>query len=281
MIVAVVGLGLIGGSIALDLKARGFTRYVIGVEANVKHASIALKKGIVDEVCDLAEAIRRANLVLIAVPVNVIVQLLPSILDLIDDNTIVCDMGSSKSKLIEAVKGHPNRGNYVAAHPMAGTEYSGPTAALYNLFDGKVAIICDKENTDPEALIIVEGMFHILKMPLLYMVANEHDMHAAYVSHISHISSFVLAITVLEKEKSVSNIFNLASGGFASTVRLAKSSPKMWSQIFEQNQHSLLEVMDTYIVNFVEWRDRIAANDFEYLEAAMTQANAIKRILDP
>ncbi len=280
MIVTIIGLGLIGGSIALDLKARGFTNHVIGVDKNPSHTSIALKKGIVQEIADLKTAVQKANLVILAIPVNAVVKLLPQVLDYADENTTVTDMGSTKAKLIESVVSHSKRAQYVAAHPMAGTEYSGPTAAIYNLFDNKMAIICDKENSDAESVTIVEGMFKILKMPILYMDAQEHDIHAAYVSHISHITSFVLAMAVLEKEKSINNIFNLASGGFASTVRLAKSSPQMWSQIFEQNQHNLLEVMDTYIEQFKIWRQCISEGDFEALQDKMEAANAIRKILD-
>jgi len=279
MKLAVIGLGLIGGSLALDLKARGFTRHVIGVENNPQHASIALKKGIVDEVLPLQTAVEAANLVVLAVPVNIITTLLPQVLNYANENTIVTDMGSTKGAIIASIANHPKRANYVASHPMAGTEFSGPTAALYNLFDGKVAIICDAANSHPDALTIVAGMYKTLKMPLHYMSATEHDMHAAYVSHISHISSFVLALTVLEKEKSVANIFNLASGGFASTVRLAKSSPNMWSPIFAQNVPSLLEVMDTYIDKMQQWRTQMATGNFEAVHEAMKQANAIRKIL--
>ena len=280
MKIAIIGLGLIGGSLALDLKARGFTNHIIGIEHNEKHQQIALKKGIVDEICELEQGVKKANLVILTIPVNAIIKVLPTVLNHISDYTTVVDMGSTKKRIIEAVAKHPKRRNFVAAHPMAGTEYSGPTAAIYRLFDGKPAIICDKENSDADAVTIVEGMLRILKMSILYMDAQEHDMHAAYVSHISHISSFVLANAVLEKEKSTNTIFNLASGGFASTVRLAKSSPQMWSQIFEQNKHNLLEVMDTYIKHFQHWRQLIDTENFEQLETAMSDANAIKRILD-
>ncbi|OWY22505.1 prephenate dehydrogenase [Sphingobacteriales bacterium UPWRP_1] len=281
MVVSVVGLGLIGGSVALDLKARGFTRKIIGVEQNPQHAGLALKRGIADEIAlTLPDAVAAANLVILAVPVNQIIALLPQVLTLAGTKTVVTDMGSTKLGVVQSVANHPNRQAYVAAHPMAGTEFSGPTAALYNLFDRKVAIICNKESSHYEALTIVESMFRTLNMPLLYMDAAEHDMHAAYVSHISHITSFVLANTVLQKEKSVSTIFNLASGGFASTVRLAKSSPATWSQIFEQNTNNVLEVLDTYIDNLNQWRYCLQNGNFTQLAQLMQEANAISKILD-
>lgn len=281
MVVTVVGLGLIGGSVALDLKARGFTRKVIGVEQNPHHAGLALKRGIADEItASLPDAVAAANLVILAVPVNQIIELLPQALSMAGKNTVVTDMGSTKLGIVQSVNGHSNRSAYVASHPMAGTEFSGPNAALYNLFDRKVAIICDKENSHSDALTIVESMYRTLNMPLLYMDAAEHDMHAAYVSHISHITSFVLANTVLQKEKSVSTIFNLASGGFASTVRLAKSSPATWSQIFEQNAANVLEVLETYIEYLNQWRIHLQNGNYTQIAQLMQEANAISKILD-
>lgn len=279
MIVAVVGLGLIGGSAALDLKARGFTHKVIGIDTNPKHTSLALRRGIVDEVLDLSTAIQKANLVIVAIPVDAMLQVLPSIMDMADPHTVVTDMGSTKTSIIQAIQNHPNRSNFVAAHPMAGTEFSGPTAAVYKLFDGKAAIICNAYESDPEAVEIVESMYRILNMPLLYMDAHEHDVHAAYVSHIAHITSFALANTVLEKEKSTNNIFNLASGGFASTVRLAKSSPTMWQPIFQQNASNVVEVLDTYIKYMQTWRNNIKNQNFEAINQLMQNANEIKKIL--
>lgn len=279
MIVTIIGLGLIGGSLALDLKARGFTNKVIGVEKNKHHVQLALRRGLVDEILELKEAVEKANLVILAVPVNVSIQLLNKVLDYADDYTTITDMGSTKAQLLTAIEEHPNRANFVASHPMAGTEYSGPTAAIYNLFDNRVAIICDKENSHPEALTIVESMYKTLNMRPLYMCAKEHDMHAAYVSHISHITSFALANAVLDKEKSVNTIFNLASGGFASTVRLAKSSPQMWSQIFEQNTENVLEVLTSYITHLQKWKGYLETGQFDAIEQAIGEANRIRKVL--
>lgn len=280
MTISIIGLGLIGGSLALDLKTRGFAEHIIGVDNNVQHAHIALQKGIVDEIAPLQAAVSQADMVILAIPVNVAIRLLPEVMNHIQAHTVVTDMGSTKGAIVAAIAQHPNRPQFVAAHPMAGTEYSGPNAAVYNLFDHKVAIICNREQSHPEAIEQVETLFNTLQMRVIYMDAEAHDMHAAYVSHISHISSFVLATTVLEKEKSVSTIFNLASGGFESTVRLAKSSPQMWSQIFEQNSHHVLEVMDTYIKNLQNWKQLIETKQFTQLETTMKDANTIRKILD-
>lgn len=278
MTLGLIGIGLIGGSLGLDLKERGFADKVIGCSRRLATAAEAKALGLIDEVVDKDDLIQQADLIVLSVPVNVLVDELLYVLDR-TDKAIVTDMGSTKSKILKAVSHHPNRKRFVAAHPMAGTENSGPTAAIKNLFDNKVAIICDKENTDADAVKMVEDMLNVLKMNVRYMDAAEHDMHAAYVSHISHISSFVLSSTVLDKEKSAKAILAMAGGGFESTVRLAKSSPKMWSQIFEQNANNMLEVLDTYINKMQYFRNCIAEGDFEALETFMAEANAIKKIL--
>ncbi|MEZ4883375.1 MAG: prephenate dehydrogenase [Chitinophagales bacterium] len=279
MTTTIIGLGLIGGSLGLDLKERGFTQKVIGVDANPKHTEDALELGLVDEVMKLKEAVELADLVILAVPVNAIIKLLPIVLDSIKDDAVVTDMGSTKGGMVKAVENHPKRGQYVASHPMAGTEYSGPRAAIRGMFDGKVAILCNATDSTPEAKHTVGFMYSRLKMRIIEMDAAEHDVHAAYVSHVSHISSFILANTVLEKEKSVANIFNMAGGGFASTVRLAKSSPEMWSQIFEQNADNIMEVINTYVKNLLLWRWHIEQGEFDELAKMMQSANEIRKIL--
>lgn len=281
MNLTIIGLGLIGGSVALDLQARGFTHRVTGFDANENHARLALKRGIVNHIAPtLHQAIAHANLVVLAVPVKHIITLLPQALTLAPPNATITDMGSTKQTIVQAVANHPNRSNFVASHPMAGTEFSGPLAAVYNLFNQKAAIICNKEQSHPDALSIVESMYRTLNMRLIYMDAAEHDMHAAYVSHISHITSFALANTVLDKEKSVASIFDLASGGFASTVRLAKSSPETWKQIFELNAPNILEVLSSYITCLTQWQEHLQNGNFDQLAQMMHQANAIGKILD-
>jgi len=277
--ICIVGIGLIGGSLAIDLRANGFADSIIGVDNNETHCSTALQLNLVDECLPLEQALSKADLIILAVPVNAIVNLLPTILDKLHQRQILTDMGSTKKPMIEVIKNHPNRNRYVPSHPMAGTENSGPSAAIRNLFANRVAIICDKEKVDADALKTVEKMYKSLFMNLVYMESDSHDMHAAYVSHISHISSFLLANTVLAKEKSESTIFNLASGGFESTVRLAKSSPKMWADIFTQNADNVSEVLDTYINLLKEFKEKLNEKDYEYLYNEMAKANDIRRIL--
>ena len=280
MVITIVGLGLIGGSLALDLRANGFAEKIIGVEQNPHHQMEAMTLGLVDEIKNLADGCQKADLVVLAVPVSAIVNLIPEVLDQISDSTVVVDMGSTKGEIIKAISDHDKRSRVVAAHPMAGTEYSGPSAAVHNLFHSKAAIICDKEDSDSDAVKIVERLFKSLFMRIIYMSAADHDIHAAYVSHISHISSFVLALTVLDKEKSEANIFNLASGGFSSTVRLAKSSPKMWRDVYEQNAGNIVDVLDIYITKMQTFRDFIAEGKFDQTFELMDQANAIGPILN-
>jgi prephenate dehydrogenase len=280
MKVAVFGMGLIGGSAALDLKARGFASEIIGVGRSEKSNQLAIELGLVDRIVDKMTALQEADLIILAVPVNILIQELIYTLDHMRPDAVVTDMGSTKYKMVEAVKNHPKRGRYVASHPMAGTEFSGPTAAFSGLFDGKVTIICDQENSDKDAVKVVENLYQTLKMRILYMDAKSHDLHAAYVSHVSHITSFVLGSTVLEKERSDNAITAMAGGGFESTVRLAKSSPEMWSQIFEQNPENIVEVLNTYIDKITTFRDKIKEGDFDYLKQFMADANGITKILN-
>lgn len=278
MKIAIFGVGLIGGSLGLDLKKRGFATQIIGVTRSEQSAKLSLELGLVDQIMSKEEAIKNADIIVLCVPVNILVSELLFVLDRID-NQIVVDMGSTKMNIITAIKNHPKRGRFVAAHPMAGTENSGPSAAFSGLFDNKICIICNKESSDKDAFDIIFKMFTVLGMNIKFMDAQAHDIHAAYVSHVSHISSFVLATTVLEKEKDEEAIFEMAGGGFESTVRLAKSSPEMWVQIFEQNKDNILEVMDTYIVNMYHFRNLINKNKFEELAQYMQNANQIKKIL--
>ncbi len=280
MVVTIIGLGLIGGSMALDLKNRGFADSVIGVDKNINHQNIALLSKLVDEVDELDSAVKRADLIIIATPIDATKSLLPHILDLTKSSIkVVTDVGSTKAGIAEVVENHKFRKNYVASHPMAGTEFSGPLAAHHRLFDYKNAIICDKEKSSEYALSLVKQMYETLNMKLIFMNSQEHDMSAAYVSHMSHISSFVLSLAVLDKEKNEKNILNLASGGFASTVRLAKSSAEMWVPIFIQNRKYVLEVMDAYIKELQAFRDSIDKKDEKHLHELINQANAIQKIL--
>ena len=275
----VIGLGLIGGSLALDLKHRGYAGRVLGVENNPGNAETALRIGLVDQVVSLEECERQADIIIVAVPVGTAVKLIPAILDQIGPQQLVIDVCSTKSQICHAVKYHPKRQQFVSTHPMAGTEYSGPEAAQKGLFDGRACIFADTEESAPQAVAAIEKMYGVLNMRPTFMNADQHDVHTAYVSHISHVTSFALALTVLEKEKDEKHIFDLASGGFASTVRLAKSNADMWVPILIQNRDNMLQVMDTYMKEIQQFRDAIATFDEARLRELITEANKIKRIL--
>jgi prephenate dehydrogenase len=281
MTIAVIGVGLIGGSLAVDLRKRGFAERIIGVENNVHHSNIALLCGLVDENDTLDNAIDKSDLIILTTPVSTNCTMLPYILDKIKGTSkVVTDMGSTKASIAEASMDHPARGRYVAVHPMAGTEYSGPLAAVGKLFDYKNAIICDKERSDPDALELIEKMLDILNMHKVYMNSSDHDVHVAYISHISHITSFSLALCVLDKEHEEKNILTIAGGGFESTVRLAKSNGETWAPIFLENSQFILEVMDTFIEKMNSFRKKITEGDLEGLKSLMEEANKIRKILN-
>lgn len=281
--VSIIGLGLIGGSMAIDLKRRCFADKILGVECDPVNASAAAKIGLADEIVSLDEAIERGEIIVIAVPVGAAVKMLPEILDKFKamgaKDKIVIDTCSTKSQITRCVHYHPMRGSYVATHPMAGTEYSGPWAAMPNLFDGRACIFANSEESDPRALHRIEHMYDTLNMRPAYMDAEHHDVHTAYVSHISHVTSFALALTVLEKEKDEKHIFDLASGGFSSTVRLAKSNPDMWVPILSQNRDNVLQVIDTYIDKMKLFREAISEYDEDKVRSLICDANRIKKII--
>jgi len=281
MTITVVGIGLIGGSLVVDLRKRGFVKKIIGVDNNLTHQNIALLCGLVDEIDTLDNAIGKSDFIILSTPVNTNCILLPKILDKIAGTSkVVTDMGSTKGSIALASKDHPARGRFVAVHPMAGTEYSGPLAAIGKLFDYKPAIICDKELSDTDALRKVEKMLEVLNMRKVYMNSKDHDTHVAYVSHISHITSFSLALCVLDKEEKEQNILTLAGGGFDSTVRLAKSNGETWAPIFLENAEYLIEAMDTYIEKMNLFREMIVNKDIDGLKSIMEEANKIRKILN-
>jgi len=279
MKITIIGLGLIGGSMAKDLRRNGFASEIIGVDSNPGHAAEAVQRGIVDSVDTLGNAIRDTDLVLVTVPVDVLLSILPEILDKISSHTTVTDMGSTKRRLTEAVQNHPRRRNYVPAHPMAGTENSGPSAATDNLFSEKIAIICDQEQCGPQHIALVEKMFYALGMKIAYMSSDEQDHSTAFVSHLPHAAAFALSNAVLDKEDR-QIIFDLASGGFNSTVRLAKSSCAMWQPIFEQNRDYMVESLNVYIRHLEQIRDVILEGNSGKLEELILNANRIRSILE-
>jgi prephenate dehydrogenase len=278
MVITIVGVGLIGGSMAMALKEKGVAAKVIGVEANPAHQQKALERGLVDEVANLNDAIAASELIILATPVNALMQLVPAVLDK-TDKQVVIEAGSTKSGLLSKIKNHPKRGRFVATHPMWGTEYSGPEAAVKGAFVGKATVICNKEESDDDAVELAEEIYKALGMHLVYMNAVDHDVHVAYVSHISHITSFALANTVLEKEKEEETIFELASGGFESTVRLAKSNPAMWVPIFKENRENVLDVLNEHISQLRKFKACLEKENYEYLTDLIQQANKIKRII--
>ena len=278
MRVAIVGLGLIGGSMAKSLRNASIASHIIGVDSSDTHTTTALELGLVDEIMDLKSATENSDLVVIATPVNTIPGIILEVLDYVEEQ-IVIDMGSTKLAIAQAVRNHPKRQNYVATHPMAGTEYSGPTAAISGLFTGKYVVLCNESESDKNKFEQVKGIYEKLGMKILVQDAEAHDTHVAYVSHISHISSFALAITVLNKEIDEDKIFELASTGFSSTVRLAKSSPETWVPIFEQNRDNVLEVLDEHINVLSNFRSHLIKKKYDAFHQMICDANKIKKII--
>ncbi len=278
MRLTVIGTGLMGGSLALSLRKKELVSHVIGVDHNVEHQKLALQLGIVDEIMSLEEAIVASDVIVIATPINVAENLLPSILDVVK-NQVVFDLGSTKESIVKIAHKHINKGRFVPTHPMWGTEFSGPSAATKDAFVDKATIICNQEQVDPDALKLVEHIYKALGMHILFMDAIQHDIHVAYVSHISHITSFALANTVLEKEKESDAIFELASSGFESTVRLAKSNAEMWVPIFMQNKENVLDVLNEHISQLRKFKASLEKENPDYLLELIQNANKIKKIL--
>lgn len=277
--VVIIGVGLIGGSFALALRKHKLAQHITGVVRTPANAQRALELGLVDAVLPLEEAVCNADLVYISIPVDSTLQVLQQVLHLMPANAVVTDAGSTKSAICSAVANHPKRGRFVAAHPMWGTEYSGPDAAVPNAFTGRACVICERALSDSDALEQVELIYRQIGMHLVYMDATAHDMHAAYISHISHITSFALANTVLEKEREEETIFELAAGGFESTVRLAKSNAAMWVPIFMQNREHVLDVLNEHISQLRKFKACLEKENEAYLNELILHANKIGRIL--
>lgn len=280
MKITIIGTGLIGGSMALKLKDKGIASWVYGTDFNQEHLENALHLGIIDAKTGFEEGIKNADLIILTVPVDAAIRILPDILDRIADHQTVMDAGSTKSGIVNAVKGHPKRSRFVAFHPMWGTENNGPGAAVADSFSGKAGVICNQEESAADALQTVEKIARGLDMHLIHMRAEDHDVHTAYISHISHITSYALANTVLEKEREEDTIFQLASSGFSSTVRLAKSHPEMWVPIFKQNKENVLDVLNEHISQLRKFKSALEKENFEYLGELISNANRIRGILD-
>ena len=277
--VTIVGVGLIGGSFALALKEKKLAKHIIGVDFNEANLAKALELGLIDEAYPLEEAVKKSELIYVAIPVDATIAVIEKIMPLINENQIVADAGSTKFALSEMVKNHILKNRFVGTHPMWGTEHSGPDAAVNGAFEGKACVICDKQNSDVDAVETIENIYRKIGMHLVYMDADAHDLHAAYISHISHITSFALANTVLEKEREDDAIFELASGGFESTVRLAKSNAAMWVPIFKQNKENVLDVLNEHIMQLKKFKSCLEKDNYEYLQELIEGANKIKRII--
>lgn len=280
MKVTIVGLGLIGGCMGIDLRKAGFADQFVGVDLNKEHGRKAVELGLVDRIEPEDKALAEADVVILAIPVNTMSALLPQVLDTIKKNAVVIDTGSTKSMICKSVSNHVNRSQFVAAHPIAGTENSGPTAAFSGLFTAMTNIICEREESSEAALVVAEKVFSTLGMKTIFMDPDEHDKHVAYVSHLSHVSSFLLGQTVLDIEKDEKNIFNLAGSGLASTVRLAKSSPDMWAPIFEQNAEYLGQALAEYIMHLQRFHYQLMKRNTKEIYRILKEANKIRKVLD-
>jgi prephenate dehydrogenase len=274
----IIGVGLIGGSFALDLKSNMKDVSVFGIDTNNSHLDEAIQLGIIDNKANFND-LKNADFVMVSIPVDVAVNELPKILDNVSDQCIVIDVGSTKSDICKAINSHPKRRNFLATHPIAGTEFSGPKAAITNLFQNKTNIICEVEKTAFKLQEKALKVFSDLGMRIRYMNPEAHDKHIAYVSHLSHISSFMLGKTVIEKEKNERDIFDMAGSGFESTVRLAKSSPEMWTPIFKQNKTNVIETLEEYINNLTKFKEFMESDNFEEIFNEMKNTNHIKDIL--
>ena len=279
MKIYVVGIGLIGGSMALDLKDLDPSHEIIGVDTNESHLDEALSLGIIDRKASL-DTLNEANRVILSIPVKDSLHLLPQLIDQLHEDALLWDVGSTKEQLCKVVENHPKRNQYLAAHPIAGTEFSGPKAAQKGLFSGKPQILCEAKSTRADLLIWAKTAFRQMGMYLRFMDPKEHDRHMACVSHLSHISSFMLGKTVLEQEADEQNIFDLAGSGFESTVRLAKSSPDMWTPIFEQNKTNVIDILNDYIQNLENFKRKLQEDQFEDLHQQMKNTNQLTTILN-
>ena len=279
MKIGIIGLGLMGGSFALDIKTPFPNSIIYGIDNSAENLNKAKEIGLIDFIISYKD-LRKMDLILVAVPVSHSLNLIPKVLDLINSNTLVFDVGSTKQAICELLNDHPKRGNYLAAHPMAGTEFSGPEAAQKGLYVGKTNIICEFEKTDIKLRKLALKIFNNLEMKTIYMDPKSHDIHVAYVSHLSHISSFMLGKTVIEKEENENNIFDLAGSGFESTVRLAKSLPETWTPIFLQNKGNLVLAIEEYVSNLNLIKELILNENESDLSEILNNTNRIKEILN-
>jgi prephenate dehydrogenase len=274
-----IGVGLIGGSFAIDIKKNNPKAIIHGISRKEETLNKALELKLIDKKATL-EDLKNADLVIVSIPVDATVKLLPTILDKISETGLVVDAGSTKEAICKVVEHHPKRRNFLACHPIAGTEKSGPTAAISGLYAGKTNIICEVEKTTFKLQEKALQLFTDIGMRIRYMDPISHDKHIAYVSHLSHISAFMLGKTVINKAKNERDIFDMAGSGFESTVRLAKSSPAMWTPIFKQNKENVIETLEAYINNLQHFKELMQDDKFSEIFNEMENTNHIKQILN-
>lgn len=263
---------------AKDIKRLNPNANIFGIDNNASHLKEALALNLIDNASNY-DHLDSADVVIVSIPVNAMLNEIPSILDHVNEDCVVLDAGSTKAALCKMLDDHPKRRNFLACHPISGTEFSGPSAAVDGLFQGKTLIICEVEKTAFKLQEKALDLFQKLGMRIRYMNPEAHDKHIAYVSHLSHISSFMLGKTVIEKEKNERDIFDMAGSGFESTVRLAKSSPAMWTPIFEQNKENVVETLNEYIQNLEAFRHLLLKDDYDGIYNEMNNTNKIKEIL--
>jgi len=273
-----IGLGLIGGSMLLSLKRFYPKAEFLGHDTNDEHLQQAIDLNIISRKAEQQD-FEDADLVIVSIPVDIAAEVIEKVLHQIGKHTLVIDTGSTKARLCERLAHHPKRNQFMATHPIAGTEFSGPQAAFPALFDHKTMIICEVEHTDLKLQQLAIQCFDHMQMNIRYMNPVAHNKHMAYVSHLSHISSFMLGKTVIDKEENERNIFDLAGSGFESTVRLAKSNPATWTPIFKQNKRFVLEALSEYIYNLKSFEDALNQDDYDQLYNDMNNTNIVKDIL--
>lgn len=278
--ISIIGLGLIGGSLGLSLKKSPLVGSVTGCDLNPEHERIALERSIVDQVKPFDEAVKCADVIIVAIPVDKSIEVIKKVLDILPENATVIDVGSTKSKITQAIAKHPNHARFIPTHPMAGTEETGPDGALGNLFENRKIIVLPYADTPQEKTDEIRALYESIGAQVIFMDAEQHDISVAYVSHISHISSFALALTVLNKERDEQKITDLAAGGFDSTARLAKSGAEMWEPIFLQNKDAVLDVIDEYIENMILFKHAIKSQNGEVIRTLIRQANKVREVLD-
>ena len=278
MKVGIIGLGLIGSSLALKISEAYNDIKIYGEDISESNLKYTIENKIISNKLEEKDY-SKLDILFVAIPVDQVLKVLSSILDKVGENTLVVDLGSTKKPICDQVNSNQNRRKFLAAHPIAGTEFSGPISADSSLFDNKTIILCETEKTENRLLNIAKDLFLNIGMSIKEMTADEHDKHIAYVSHLSHITSFMLGKTVMDKEKDEETIYDMAGSGFESTVRLGKSSPSMWTPIFNQNKKNIIDALDEYLKNIKNFKHLIETDNLSEMFNEMEQINGIKNIL--